>query len=126
MHLYNLSLSKIPNQKYLFLSVLKFNFKNTSDCYNSELLGRYAQLTKFCFSIFNTSQRCSSLSSLAQLALSLVRVLILTNKKHSSCDERSLLVEDETRLGFAPRSNSLVYEPTVLTNSIFSVNKHSV
>ena len=29
---------------------------------------------------------------------------------------------DEARLGFAPRSNSLVYEPTVLTNSIFSLS----
>ena len=110
MHLYNLFLSKIPNQKYLFLSVLKFNFKNTSDCYNSELLGRYAQLTKFCFSIFNTSQRCSSLSSLAQLALSLVRVLILTNKKHSSCDERSLLAEDETRTRDSLLGRQILYQ----------------
>ena len=29
---------------------------------------------------------------------------------------------DEARLGFAPRSNSLVYEPTVLSNSIFSLS----
>ena len=29
---------------------------------------------------------------------------------------------DEARLGFAPRSNSLVYEPTVLSSSIFSLS----
>jgi len=35
------------------------------------------------------------------------------NKKHPSFDECSLLAGDEARLGFAPRSNCLVYEPTV-------------
>ena len=44
------------------------------------------------------------------------------NKKHPSFDECFLLAGDEARLGFAPRSNSLVYEPTVLTNSIFSLS----
>ena len=44
------------------------------------------------------------------------------NKKDPSDDESFLLAGDEARLGFAPRSNSLVYEPTVLTNSIFSLS----
>ena len=49
-------------------------------------------------------------------------ILYSTNKKGLGFSNPFLLAEDETRLGFAPRSNSLVYEPTVLTNSIFSLS----
>ena len=84
---------------------------------------RLTAIPCFVFRVYNPYNKSTPASARSRNSLeSKSRHYHQANKKHPSFDECSLLAGDEACLGIAPRSNSLVYEPTVLTNSIFSLS----